>query len=174
METFTRFRALIKLEHITLQERKHLPRALVTPLKSHKQNSNIWKEPCRLTAFLKTCWAINLQSQKELDSASHDKPVYLRNRIENRVSKQQYQANFPVEDYMCDEQLKELDGYLMAVFDGHGGSELVLLLLPLGRILQHEHRWLLRKRPEEYTRRGQQIVGSGGACTTRSLFAARK
>jgi hypothetical protein len=54
------------------------------------------------------------------------KRVFKRNNIDGRVLKQQYTANFPVEDHMCTHQLKETVGYLMAMFDGHGGPELVL------------------------------------------------
>jgi hypothetical protein len=53
------------------------------------------------------------------------KRIFKRNIIDARVLKQQYSANFPVEDYMCTHQLKENAGYLMAMFDGHGGPELV-------------------------------------------------
>lgn len=53
----------------------------------------------------------------------------LRNQLKDRVRQKQYEANFPVEDYMRSSQLSEIEGYLLAVFDGHGGPELVAIVL---------------------------------------------
>lgn len=44
-----------------------------------------------------------------------------RNKLKNRVSTLQYQANNPIEDRIQATELKTIDGYMVGVFDGHGG-----------------------------------------------------
>ena len=44
--------------------------------------------------------------------------------MENRVSVIQYQANSPIEDTYSCEQIDNVDGYFISVFDGHGGWQL--------------------------------------------------
>jgi len=44
--------------------------------------------------------------------------------MENRVAVVQYQANSPIEDTYSCEQVTNLEGYFISVFDGHGGWQL--------------------------------------------------
>ena len=46
---------------------------------------------------------------------------YTKNQLENRVSLIQYESNNPIEDRFNCTQIKEVEGYLISVFDGHGG-----------------------------------------------------
>ncbi|KAL4449096.1 hypothetical protein ABPG74_021088 [Tetrahymena malaccensis] len=47
-----------------------------------------------------------------------------KNRITGRIASTQYNANDPIEDRHVCKQLKNIDAYVCAVFDGHGGWSL--------------------------------------------------
>ena len=46
--------------------------------------------------------------------------------MEKRVAVVQYQANSPIEDTYSCEQIEQVDGFLISVFDGHGGWQLCI------------------------------------------------
>jgi len=46
------------------------------------------------------------------------------NKIENRVKSTEYASNKPIEDRYFYTNLKEVDGYLATVLDGHAGWQL--------------------------------------------------
>lgn len=71
--------------------------------------------------------------QPQPEECQSPKNLFQRNLMENRVLARQLAANSPVEDFICAYQLKNAGGYLMAVFDGHGGPELVTLPLNQAR-----------------------------------------
>jgi len=48
----------------------------------------------------------------------------ITNKLKNRVSVCTYNANYPMEDFHNAIQLKNVDGYLLSVLDGHGGVEM--------------------------------------------------
>ena len=51
-----------------------------------------------------------------------------RNKLEGRWNSVEYPANNPIEDRQLIQQLKSIDGYVAAVFDGHGGWQMVHFL----------------------------------------------
>jgi hypothetical protein len=50
-----------------------------------------------------------------------------RNKLEGRINNVEYPANNPIEDRMLTYQLTSYDGYVAAVFDGHGGWQMVVI-----------------------------------------------
>ena len=44
--------------------------------------------------------------------------------MKTRISLVQYPANNPIEDRYSCQQLTTIDGYVVSVFDGHGGWQL--------------------------------------------------
>ena len=55
-----------------------------------------------------------------------------RNKVAGRMNDIEYPANNPIEDRHFVQQLKSVEGYVAAVFDGHGGWQMVdsILLSP--------------------------------------------
>ena len=50
-----------------------------------------------------------------------------KNKMESRVAAIQYQSNNPLEDtYSCEQVVSGIEGYLISVFDGHGGWQLCI------------------------------------------------
>lgn len=49
-----------------------------------------------------------------------------KNKLQDRVTIAEYPANFPIEDRFLTYQLTNADGYVVAVFDGHGGWQMVM------------------------------------------------
>mmetsp|Transcript_71213 Transcript_71213/g.82834 ORF Transcript_71213/g.82834 Transcript_71213/m.82834 type:complete len:423 (-) Transcript_71213:159-1427(-) len=52
-----------------------------------------------------------------------------RNKLKNRFGVVQYAANKPIEDRFHTKQLESLDGYVVSVFDGHGGWQVAELAM---------------------------------------------
>lgn len=50
-------------------------------------------------------------------------PNLLRNQMKGRVAAVQYSANNPIEDRYSCSQLKNIQGFAVTVFDGHGGTK---------------------------------------------------
>lgn len=48
-----------------------------------------------------------------------------KNKIQDRTTVAEYPANFPIEDRFTSYQLTNTPGYMTAVFDGHGGWQMV-------------------------------------------------
>lgn len=44
-----------------------------------------------------------------------------KNKSKGRVFTKQYETNQPIEDRVLVSDLKNIDGFMVAVFDGHGG-----------------------------------------------------
>lgn len=65
------------------------------------------------------------------------------------IQEKQYEANSPTEDRLVVKELDHKEGYLLGVFDGHGGGHLVLISL-----LRHN------KHPSEYTASSKRTMSS--------------
>jgi hypothetical protein len=52
-------------------------------------------------------------------------PSLTKNKIDGRISTVEYPSNNPIEDRMVTYQLTSVNGYAAAVFDGHGGWQMV-------------------------------------------------
>jgi hypothetical protein len=52
-------------------------------------------------------------------------PKYYKNKLANRVSTIQYNANNPIEDRISYKDLVNIDGFAALVLDGHGGWQIV-------------------------------------------------
>lgn len=50
-----------------------------------------------------------------------------RNKLAGRVNDVEYPANNPIEDRHLFQELTSIQGYVAAVFDGHGGWQMVQL-----------------------------------------------
>jgi serine/threonine protein phosphatase PrpC len=44
------------------------------------------------------------------------------NKINHRIHELSYPANSPIEDKIVSTQLEGINGYMVSVFDGHGGD----------------------------------------------------
>lgn len=54
--------------------------------------------------------------------------IIKKNCIDNRIAIIQYAANSPTEDRFCMEQIRNVEGSLFAVFDGHGGDSMGIFI----------------------------------------------
>ena len=52
---------------------------------------------------------------------------YYRNKLANRISTIQYNANNPIEDRISYKDFDNVDGYAALVLDGHGGWQIVFV-----------------------------------------------
>jgi hypothetical protein len=64
-------------------------------------------ERFHLSPYMEAMWNIYREGLAIEQDKEHGKPIFVRNRVDNRVFMQQYQANFPVEDFIGCEQLYE-------------------------------------------------------------------
>jgi hypothetical protein len=58
--------------------------------------------------------------------SSQNKNAITKNKINGRIQSLQFPANDPMEDTLVFHELKEINGYMAAIFDGHGGIQIVI------------------------------------------------
>ena len=79
------------------------------------------KFPFLLLSIASILWYEKIKNQKCYAFSFSSLFIGSKNNIKGRVKSKQYSANNPIEDRVVQGNFKQIDGFVTAVLDGHGG-----------------------------------------------------